>query len=243
MENARKRCRVDLPSKVLVAALTAFGGMMIYILVGRIMELRLYRKALDGVAVHGNELFALQQRGENQEMLFYAVGISSMIAFLVFFVQVLKVAHDDCGAEGLDGSPGFAAASFFIPVLNWFKPAASLQQAWRAMHLDAGASDWAKFPGSGRVGLWWCVWLCSFFFRMIGMSIDEEATDPSVLYDQSVKQLMLAVFLLVLTAVTLAMVRSVTARAQAKWAQMKSVPRAQVVERETPAVEGDDDDA
>lgn len=65
------------------------------------------------------------------------------------------------GAKRLQYSPGWAAGSWFIPILNLFRPYQIMQEIW-------GGSDprWlnhAASAGSSMVGCWWALWIIGGF--------------------------------------------------------------------------------
>jgi hypothetical protein len=103
----------------------------------------------------------------------FAVNLATAIAVCLWIYR----AYDNLAslrAAGRRYSPGWAVGSFFIPVLNLFRPCQVVQEIWRASDPAAPAEDryaWQGRPGSVLVGLWWAFWLVSdilggILFRM-----------------------------------------------------------------------------
>ncbi|HEX8178700.1 MAG TPA: DUF4328 domain-containing protein [Pyrinomonadaceae bacterium] len=91
------------------------------------------------------------------------------VTTIIFFLLWLYRAYSNLpalGARGLDGSPGWAVGSFFIPFLNLVRPFQAVREIWR----------WSK-PGDSAAGIgglsftadtraplvawWWGFWIAS----------------------------------------------------------------------------------
>ncbi len=218
---------VARPSLVLSIFLTGFTGVMVYVLVGNIMEFSLLADLLDGADLDMGAISELEERGEHQQQLFLVAGLGTMAAFLVFYVRTLKLAVQ-VGGDNMKYSPGFGAVCFFIPFVNWYVPYVGLQQAWRALAPEAGANNWALQQGSRLISLWWGLWVCSGLYRIVVMKNNElDGMGIDQLYDQSIYAIISTSLIVTLSICALLMVRSVTLRAQVKWELFRGVPRAQ----------------
>jgi hypothetical protein len=70
----------------------------------------------------------------------------------------------DMGIRGLAYSPGWAAGSLFVPILNLFRPCQIAQEMWRASTPDLEEDrprSWRKASGSVVIGFWWAFWIIS----------------------------------------------------------------------------------
>ncbi|MEX2173050.1 MAG: DUF4328 domain-containing protein [Pirellulaceae bacterium] len=102
----------------------------------------------------------------------FAVGIAVVVAFpvtVVAFCMWIYRAHSNLGAlraTEIIYSAGWAVGSFFVPILNLFRPFQIMVEIWRG-------SDPAELPaGSPRpatlVGWWWGLWIVSGVLGRIG---------------------------------------------------------------------------
>ena len=95
-------------------------------------------------------------------LLAVGIAIGTIVAFCMWFHRAIANLY----ALGL-GSPRFtpawAVGTFFIPVLNLFRPYQAAKEAWN--HTDAVlAGDVGRYSvarSSGVVALWWGLWLVS----------------------------------------------------------------------------------
>ena len=62
------------------------------------------------------------------------------------------------GATPLKFTPGWAAGSFFVPVVWWFWPYQAVAEAWRAADLEH-RTPWQHGPVTPLLSLWWGGWL------------------------------------------------------------------------------------
>lgn len=59
-------------------------------------------------------------------------------------------------SDGMTVSPGWAVGSYFIPILNLFRPFRGMRETWQASHAPGDPGS-ATVPGIMR--LWWAGWL------------------------------------------------------------------------------------
>lgn len=228
------RCPNQRMGKFLIFCLAAFSGVMFYIVVGNWMEFAILSDAVNGIAVHANQLDAVEQRSRLEIPLIAFVGLASGIAFLFFTGRTLQVARES-GAEGLRYKYGWVVASYFLPIASWFVPYAAMQESWRATNPECGAYDWVASKGSNLIRLWWALWLATLFT----FSFSNAALTPGLdldlngHYDQAVTSLGVSLLYLALAIVSLVMVRSIVSRGLAKWEHIHgaaSMPKATIVE-------------
>ena len=220
--------------KLLTVCLAAFTGVVFYILVGNWLEFSLLSDAVNGIAVHGNDLDDVQQRSRLDLPLVALVGIFCGIVFLFFTGRTLQVARD-CGAIGMRYKYGWVVASYFLPIVSWFVPYAAMQESWRATNPACGAHDWHASKGSNLIRLWWVLWLASLFtFSFSGtLLVPGMDLDLSEHYDLALVHLGLSFLYLALAFVSLLMVRAIVTRSLAKWEHLHGaagVPKATIKE-------------
>jgi hypothetical protein len=116
--------------------------------------------------------------------LVLALGVfASLVLGAVFFgMWMNRAAHNvrALGHMGFEISPGFGVGSFFIPILNLWKPYQAMQDIWRASNAGRGDS-WLSVPTGDIVKGWWAAWLLAGFLgRATSASDDFGAIDVAV---------------------------------------------------------------
>lgn len=98
---------------------------------------------------------------EPNRILIIIVGLSSLLVWLAFVLSIVPVlmwvfrAHANLAAAGLDGlsrQPGWVAASYFVPVANFFVPFLGMRELY-----NRSAGEPAEFADAsvGPVASWW----------------------------------------------------------------------------------------
>lgn len=96
---------------------------------------------------------------------FLLTGVVLLIA--VFFLIWIYRAHKNLkvfGATELKYSPAWAVASFFVPLLNIFRPYQVIAEIWKASAKDVrrgGGATWKFEHIPAYFGVWWGLWLLS----------------------------------------------------------------------------------
>lgn len=227
-------CPNQRMGKFLIFCLAAFTGVMFYIAVGNWMEFSILSDAVNGIAVHANQLDEVDQRSRFEMPLIALAGLASGIAFLFFTGRTLQVARES-GAEGLRYKYGWVVASYFLPIASWFVPYAAMQESWRASNPECGAHDWVASKGSNLIRLWWVLWLATLFTFSFSNAAQTPGLDLELnaYYGQAVTSLGVSLLYLALGIVSLLMVRSIVSRGLAKWEHTHGaagVPKATIVE-------------
>lgn len=98
--------------------------------------------------------------------LFLIVLILSVIAYCRFHYRAMKNLHAIDAAD-LRTTPFWSVGTYFIPVVNLWKPLGAVRQAWRAS-LDPKSAD-VSVPAF--IGWWWFAWLVSNFLDRMSMRL------------------------------------------------------------------------
>jgi len=94
------------------------------------------------------------------------LNVMELFLFAVTSVLALKWIHRanfnarQLGAEGMRFTPGWAVGSFFIPVVNLWKPYQAMKEIWKA---SSSPSNWQGAPSGALLGIWWFLWILSAF--------------------------------------------------------------------------------
>ncbi len=90
------------------------------------------------------------------------VQIIIVITIMVFFLRWMHLAYSNLHKlqiPGLRTSPTIAMWSWFIPVLNLFRPYQVMKEIWQASDPASTADNWKTIKPPGVMGLWWGLWL------------------------------------------------------------------------------------
>jgi hypothetical protein len=98
--------------------------------------------------------------------------VALIVVWCLWTYRVVKNSYA-LGAKHLDCTPGWAVGSFFIPILNLFRPCQAISQAW----------TWSGMPGRhGRLDrsggwlviTWWVTWMgLGTLINMVGKVVDK----------------------------------------------------------------------
>jgi hypothetical protein len=109
--------------------------------------------------------------------------IISLITGAVFFgMWMNRAAHNvrALGHTGFEISPAFGVGSFYIPIMNLWKPYQAMQDIWRASLANRNDS-WLSTPSGDLVKGWWAAWLVAGFAgRISGASENFTGVDVVV---------------------------------------------------------------
>lgn len=89
-------------------------------------------------------------------ILYFAVMIASVIAYCRFYYRAMKNLTI-INAADLRMTPLWSVGSFFVPIVNLWKPLGAVRQIWRGS-FDPATAD-VKVPA--MIGWWWFFWLVS----------------------------------------------------------------------------------
>ena len=89
------------------------------------------------------------------------VGLLDFIAMVLCFILVGCWIHRaSANAHVLSNemtiSPGWAVGSYFIPILNLFRPFQGMKEAWMASHYR---HSWQGESAPGLLVVWWTLWI------------------------------------------------------------------------------------
>lgn len=94
------------------------------------------------------------------------LSVMELFLFAVTSVLALKWIHRanfnarQLGAEGMRFTPGWAVGSYFIPIVNLWKPYQAMKEIWKA---SSSPANWQGAPSGALLGIWWFLWLLSTF--------------------------------------------------------------------------------
>ena len=106
-------------------------------------------------------------------MLLNATFWPAMFFFLLWLQQAFRNLRN-LQAEGLSYTRGGPGASFFIPIINFYRPYCVIQELWRATYPLAidNPLSWMKSPKSLLVRFWWFSYLACWFVVMLSCCVE-----------------------------------------------------------------------
>lgn len=138
-----------------------FGILFVVTFVSLIVNMTKYR-LIDGSLLSLGRLEAL-------EIQFAWVGVVNLIVAVlcgIFFIMWFRRAYfnlHQLKVPGLKYSEGWAAGSWFVPIISWFYPYQIMRDIWRGTF---GYTDPQKAQQLGLIGLWWGLFLLSLFIEV-----------------------------------------------------------------------------
>ena len=146
---------------------------------------------LGGWGQPDEDIASLEETISSVELLHGLVGLTQIavyVATAALFLVWLHRAYKNLRALGVrtEQSPGWVVGSWFIPILNLFRPYQSVKEAW--IKSDPGVDFSGGFAQPGPqanpatlVGFWWGFWLFSNFVGRIAWRIARRAETPDQL--------------------------------------------------------------
>lgn len=137
------------------------------------------------------------------EVMLLAIYLVSAVTFIMWFRRAYFNMH--MRVRSGNHAEGWAAGSWFVPVLSFFRPYNIMYEMWKEstslLELRAGN---VSFPESRYLlGIWWTLWiLASFVVKVVDKIIDENQTIEQLM-DYTLAAMFLASLFIPLSLVTL----------------------------------------
>lgn len=193
---------------VVVDAIAAISGLM---------EVSLLFDAMNGAFVSTERANANDSRqafiGGIQILAYFAAAIG----FTVWFYRAHKNLQV-LGVEEADYSPGWAAGSFFVPILNLFRPFQVAREIWKASNPDVDpGTDWTETPTPAFIKWWWGLFLTMNFFGYISSrSVGVSGGDIEMLAGGSLAAALSDILSIAAGILAILLIRRIHARQQEK---------------------------
>lgn len=129
--------------------------------------------------LHGSytDLYSGADANDQRQLLVALISAIAQIVLIVTFIQWFRRAYHNlhkAGIKGLNMTEGWAAGSWFIPIMNLFKPYQIMKDVWVetknyvARNQGSRSDDEELYSQKGKaptlavVGAWWATWIgCS----------------------------------------------------------------------------------
>ena len=198
----------------LLGIMTAFYGLM---LVSDYLEYELLKRVVRGEFIAPNQLDANDLRQQLLSIVYLLLLIPTAIVYLVWFHRAYTNL-EALGADDLRHKPAWAVGSWFVPILNLFRPVQIAQEIWRGSDPDqAAAREGGKpTPGnSGLIGLWWAFWLISNVASNIAFQMSATAKTAQVQVSAAWVSMLASALCIVAGLLALAVVAAIERRQRA----------------------------
>ena len=186
---------------VLELAAGLFLAVLLWQLLASIQELQAGRPIAE------EDWVALAARFAELRTSLLVTGVVGIVGLAVWTHRV--TANAASFGRATSQSPGWAAASYFIPVLNWWWPYVAVTEAWDASDPDGGDSD--RKGGRGLLAAWWAFFLLSGWGTLIQGQIGSGVDVHAWARDVRISLASVAVQVIA-TALTLVVVRRLSRR-------------------------------
>jgi hypothetical protein len=129
----------------------------------------------DGVYVSSTRIAANDIREQSIAWLMVLASIISGITFIQWFRRAYYNLHERC--ENLMYSEGWAAGSWFVPIICLFRPLQIMRELYEQTNyylLSKGAQLKQELT-TGLLGTWWTLWILN---NVIGQIVFRMSVDP-----------------------------------------------------------------
>ncbi len=144
----------------------------------------------------------------------------TMALLLILCLMWLYRVHKNLPALGVSDlrfSPGWAVASWFIPIVNFYQPYQVVKEIWMASDPSVNPSSnlsWQKTPTSLILGWWWDFWLTSTIAGQASMFLSKKTSGD--VYTMSWVLLSSEILIIVADIFLILIVRTIDARQEEK---------------------------
>jgi len=155
------------------------------------------------------------------------VSIATWVLFLVWTNLAAKNVRA-LGQQGLEYTPGWCVAWWFIPVAYLWKPFLAMREIWKASDPDtvgsAASKPWTESPVPGTLLAWWLVYISNGFVTM-GITIANlDFSGGKVTVTPGPANFISHGLLGVAAVFLIIIMRQLAQRQEAAWARLQSAP-------------------
>lgn len=180
------------------------------------LQYELSQQLLKNVPVPQAELESNDARQLGLGIAHFVIFIVTAIVFVCWFYRV-HANLQPLGASGLQYTPGWAAGSWFVPILNLFRPVQIAQEIWRNSDpdaIDSGRVRLEPSPSSTLIGFWWAAWLVCNVISNIAIRMP--VNSPSTLESATMMQMVSGATSLIAASLALLVIWNIDARQTAR---------------------------
>ena len=153
---------------------------------------------------------AAQANDAREKIIGFAFAGLYLVTGIVFLRWIL-VAHRtvrSLGAYDLSVSPGWAVGSFFIPILNWFRPYVAMKELWQA---SLNPQSPKHQPVPSLLPAWWTLWIVNMIFGQVIFRLSMKAKELDEFQFITGVEIASSILGVLLSLVALTLVKRITA--------------------------------
>jgi hypothetical protein len=118
-------------------------------------QLLLFQDLNNGLTVDDSVLERNEEREEIISICIFAIFIVTGIVFAKWTHQAV-VNSRGFGSKSMKYTPGWAAAYYFIPIINIYKPYKVMMEVWK---VSMNPNNWQNQGGTLLISFWWYSWI------------------------------------------------------------------------------------
>jgi hypothetical protein len=151
-----------------IVGLVVVGVALLLSVIADWVEIDLMNRVVDGRPLTIADLDA----SDTRQAIVGFVYLLGLVVAAVFFIRWFHAAYANLTALGqqLRFGPGWAIGSWFVPVLNLWRPKQIANDIWSGSAPEApsfGASGWKDVSAPQLLAWWWAAWLGSSFLSNV----------------------------------------------------------------------------
>lgn len=148
-------------AKTLITLIWIVLGLEVISLVSSGLQYNLLQTVSYGGEITNEAATANDLREQIVGILYLIAYIASGIAFIMWFRRAYFNLH--CRVKGLSFSEGWAAGSWFVPIVNLYRPYQIMKELYvetEKFLLNKNESSTVDLP-TNYLGIWWTLWIVS----------------------------------------------------------------------------------
>jgi hypothetical protein len=181
-------------------------------------QYQLALRMIAGANVADAELESNDARQMALGLIHFLLFIAGAIIFVIWFYRV-HANLEPLGARHLIYTSGWAAGSWFVPILNLFRPVQIAQEIWRNSDPEAiGPGDRYRDTSgnSTLIGFWWAMWIFTNILSNISVRMAWAVNSPESLRSATVMSMVDAAVTIPAALLAIAVVSAIDSRQMAR---------------------------
>lgn len=218
-----------------VVALVAVIGADLITIGSDWLEIDLMNRVLDGEDVTFDEL----DSNDVRQGVVALVLLGALVAATILFIRWFHLAYRNLvplGVPELRFKPGWAIGSWFVPILNLWRPKQIANDIWRGSDPGAPAEQgggWTDRRTPALLAVWWGAWLLTGFVANAAARLWFRSDTPEDLRDAATLDAVSSGIDIAAALLAIVLIRRLTARQQERAGRLGAVEDQPVAGEET----------
>ncbi|UKN02182.1 DUF4328 domain-containing protein [Paracrocinitomix mangrovi] len=134
--------------------------------------------------------FSMEEATSNdfRQILVAILLLGTAIGVIITFIQWFRRAYHNlhkADVKGLTASEGWAAGTWFVPILNLFRPYQIMREIWvetrqyvrKNKPSELSDMEESNYPSVSIIGIWWTLWIISYLLGVATTQISRNSYD------------------------------------------------------------------